>query len=105
MTNRPDVYTTIGQECGCCGHRHQSVQEAGQCLADFRRRGFSDRRVVAVDADGPWPPTRGHDLNDAELKATLREHRSDSPWPPTRGHDLNDAELKALYENTEATAR
>ena len=21
MTNRPDLYTTLGQECGCCARR------------------------------------------------------------------------------------
>ena len=34
MTKRPDVYTTLGQECGCCGHRHRTVREAGRCLKD-----------------------------------------------------------------------
>ena len=34
MTTEPNIYTTIGHECGCCGHRHRSVREAGQCLAD-----------------------------------------------------------------------
>ena len=68
MTTEPDVYTTIGHECGCCGHRHRSVREAGQCLAEHRRQQqYSDRRVVAVAADAPWPPTEGRDLNDAEL--------------------------------------
>ena len=69
MTKRPDVYTTIGQECGCCGHRHPTVRDARRCLADYRRREFSDRRVVAVAADAPWPPTVGRDLNDVELDA------------------------------------
>ena len=67
MTKRPDVYTTIGQECGSCGHRHGTVREAGRCLDDYRRREFSDRVVVAVAADAPWPPDAGRDLNDAEL--------------------------------------
>ena len=69
MTTPPDVYTTIGPECGCCGHRHATVQEAGRCLDDYRRREFSDRRVVAVAADAAWPPAEGRDLNDAELNA------------------------------------
>ena len=42
MTKRPDVYTTLGQECGCCGHRHPTVREAGRCLEDHRRREYSD---------------------------------------------------------------
>ncbi|MCY4074231.1 MAG: hypothetical protein OXH04_02230 [Acidobacteria bacterium] len=69
MTDRPDVYTTLGLECGCCGHRHATVEGAGRCLEAYRRRTFSDRRVVAVAADAPWPPAAGRDLNDAELAA------------------------------------
>ena len=68
MTKRPDVYTTLGQECGCCGHRHETVGEAGRCLKDYKRRGFSDRMVVAVAAGAPWPPAEGRYLNDAELE-------------------------------------
>ena len=69
MAKEQDVYTTIGLESGCCGHRHRRVREAGRCLARFRRQELSDRRVVAVAADAPWPPTEGRDLNDAELDA------------------------------------
>ena len=67
MEKEQNVYTTIGFESGCCGHRHRRVREAGRCLADHRRQERSDRRVVAVAADTPWPPTEGRDLNDAEL--------------------------------------
>ena len=67
MTTRPDVYTTLEHECGCCGHRHATVQQAGRCLEDYRRQGFSDRIVVAVAVDAAWPPTEGRYLNDAEL--------------------------------------
>ena len=67
------IYTTIGPESGCCGHRHRSVREAGRCLAEYRRRELSDRRVVAVAADGPWPPTEGRYLNDAELDALYED--------------------------------
>lgn len=67
MTKRPDIYTTLGQECGCCGHRHTTVREAGRCLEDYRRREYSDRIVVAIAADAPWPPSAGRYLNDAEL--------------------------------------
>ena len=69
MPNEQDIYTTIGSDSGCCGHRHRSVREAGRCLAEHRRRQLSDRRVVAVAADAPWPPTEGRDLNDRELDA------------------------------------
>ena len=68
MTKRPDVYTTLGQESGCCGHGHRTVREAGRCLEDYRRREYSDRIVVAVAADAPWPPAAGRYLNDAELE-------------------------------------
>ena len=68
MTKRPDVYTTIGHECGCCGHRHHTIREAGRCVEDYRRREYSDRVVVPVAADAPWPATKGGDLNDAELE-------------------------------------
>ena len=67
MTKRPDVYTTLGQECGCCGHRHTTVREARRYLENYRRREYSDRIVVAVAADAPWPPAEGRLLNDAEL--------------------------------------
>ena len=67
MTKRLDVYTTLGHECGCCGHRHETVREAGRCLEDYRRREYSDRIVVAVAADAPWPPVAGRYLDDAEL--------------------------------------
>ena len=67
MTKRADIYTTLGRECGCRGHRHQAVREAGRCLEDYRRREFSDRMVVAVAADAPWSPAEGRYLNDAEL--------------------------------------
>ena len=43
------------------------MREAGRCLEDYRRREFSDRIVVAVAADAPWPPAAGRYLNDAEL--------------------------------------
>lgn len=50
-----------------CGHRHRTIREAGRCLTDYRRREYSDRIVVAVAADAPWPPAAGRHLNDAEL--------------------------------------
>ena len=68
MTKRPDVHTTLGQECGCCGHWHETVREAGRCLKEYKRRGFSDRMVVAVAADAPWPPAEGRYLNDTGLE-------------------------------------
>ena len=84
MTTEPDVYTTIGHECGCCGHRHRSVWEAGQCLAEHhRQQQCSDRRVVAVAADAPWRPIESRDLNDAELHdfyADARPGGSDDHW-------------------------
>ena len=67
MTKRPDVYTTLAQECACCGHRHTTVREAGRCLEDYQRREYCDRIVVAVAPDAPWPPAEGRHLNDAEL--------------------------------------
>ena len=73
MAIAQDIYTTLGPESGCCGHRHRSVREAGRCLAKYRRRALSDRRVVAVAADAPWPPTEGRYLNDAELDALYEE--------------------------------
>ena len=69
VAKEQDVYTTIGLESGCCGHRHRSVREAGRCLAEYGHQELSDRRVVAVAADAPWPPTEGRDLNDGELHA------------------------------------
>ena len=73
MTKQPDVYTTLGQQCGCCGHRHRTVRQAGRCLEDYRRRGFSDHIVVAVAAGAAWPPTEGRYLNDAELDALYED--------------------------------
>ena len=60
MTKQPDASTTLGRETGCCGHR--TVREAGRCADDHHRRDFSDRRVVAIAADAPWPPAGGCDL-------------------------------------------
>ena len=73
MAIEQDEYTTIGPGSGCCGHRHRSVREAGRCLAEYRRQEYSDRRVVAVAADAPWPPIQGRDLNDAELEALYED--------------------------------
>ena len=42
------------QECGCCGHRHRTVREAGLCADDHHRLEY--RRVVAVAADAAWRP-------------------------------------------------
>ena len=33
MTTEPDVYTTIGHDCGCCGHRHRSCASPTQVVA------------------------------------------------------------------------
>ena len=73
MTTRPDVYTIIGKECGCCGHRHPTVQDAKRCLMDYQGREFSNRIVVAVAADAPWPPVKSRYLNDAELDALYED--------------------------------
>ena len=35
--------------------------------AGLQAAGFSDRMVVAVAADGPWPTAEGRYLNDAEI--------------------------------------
>lgn len=57
MTHRNDSprYTTSGSVRGGCGHRHRSLRTAEACLAADRRdceraRGYSDRRVVALEA-------------------------------------------------------
>lgn len=44
------------------------TRPSGRCLKDYRRRGFSDRIVVAVAADAAWPPTAGRYLNDADWR-------------------------------------
>ena len=36
-------------------------------------RAFFDRRVVAVAADAPWPPTEGRDLDEAELETVYAD--------------------------------
>ena len=63
------MYTTLGRECGCSGHRHPTVQQAGRRLEDYRPREFSDRIVVGVAADAAWSPSEGPYLNHAELEA------------------------------------
>ena len=63
MTKRPDVYTTLGPECGCCGHRHATVEAAA---AAWRPTAAGRSRTAAwspVVADAPWPPAAGRDLN------------------------------------------
>ena len=37
MTKRPDIYTTLGQECGCCGHRQPTVRDTRRCLVSGSR--------------------------------------------------------------------
>ena len=87
MTMRQDVYTTIGQECGCCGHRRPAVRDAKRCLSDYHRREFSDRRVVAVAGDAPWPPAEGRDLSGAELEALYRDAGCCGATLTSRGPD------------------
>ena len=48
------TYTTSGKVRGCCGHQHQTVELAVECLlADQEgcamQSGYSDRRVFAVE--------------------------------------------------------
>ena len=40
---------------------------------DHQRREFSDRIVVAVAADVPWPPVESRYLHDAELDALYQD--------------------------------
>lgn len=74
MTTQPDVYSTIGPECGCCGHRHATVQEAG---------GASTTTGGVSSPTAAWSPSRPTprgprpqvgNLNDAELNALYRVH-------------------------------
>ena len=44
------------------------MREAGRCLEDYRRREYSDRIVVAVAADAPWPPAEGRYLSNVEFE-------------------------------------
>ena len=53
--------------------------DAKRCLMDCQRREFSDRIVVAVAADAPWPLVESRYLNAAELD-TLYEHAGGDGW-------------------------
>lgn len=50
-------YTTYGDVRGGCNHRHRTRNRAEECLWRDQnicasQRGYSDRSVVAIDADG-----------------------------------------------------
>ena len=67
LARRVDHQRGFHEESG--GGRAGGVrQEAIRCADEHHRREFSDRVVVAVAADVPWPPAKGRDLNDAELE-------------------------------------
>lgn len=51
------IYTTYGSVRGCCGHNHDSLNDAESCLESDRKwcgsqGGYSDREVVLVGEDG-----------------------------------------------------
>lgn len=77
MAKEPYVSTTIGRECGCCGHRHRSVPQAGRCLAEHRQQNSP------IGAWSLWQPTRR---------------------AAAEGRDLNHEGLDALYANAYARA-
>lgn len=57
MTTTQVIFTTYGPVRGCCGHKHESRQEADRCLQNDQegcrsQRGYSDRSVVLVGSDG-----------------------------------------------------
>ena len=64
------TYTTRGSVRGCCGHKHKTIGAAVRCLRDDQagcksQRGYSDRTIRAIDADGS-------ERDSTEL--TLAEH-------------------------------
>ena len=69
------IYNTLGEDRGCCGHRHLTPQRTLACGNRFRddqqhHGDYSDRRVVAVDADAPsadGAPRSWRWLNNGEL--------------------------------------
>lgn len=59
MHNDDRIFSTWGPVRGSCGHQHQSLSAAADCLARDQRacqrqRGYSDRSVVAAVV-GPDP--------------------------------------------------
>ena len=49
-------YTTYGSVCGGCSHKHRTIETAERCADRHQRelnsvRGYSDRRVLPIDAD------------------------------------------------------
>lgn len=74
-------YTTIGDVCGACEHRHRSAAAADACALRHHRairRGnvgsaYSDRRVVAVD-DG-----RVRELDEHERDQVAAASEA-TPW-------------------------
>ena len=83
------IYTTLGEDRGCCGHRHPTPQDALACGDRFRdeqqhRGDYSDRSVVAVEAHAPWAygaPKTWRRLNNTEL-AEMYGVRSEAPASP-----------------------
>ena len=68
------TYTTTGSVRGSCGHKHRSIGAAVRCLlADqsgcTASRGYSDRTVRVIDADGERTLTR-EEHDEHEFYAT-----------------------------------
>jgi hypothetical protein len=54
MTHSNVTYTTSGDVCGDCGHRHRTMSGAVRCLRDDQRGchsqgGYSDRSIYYAD--------------------------------------------------------
>lgn len=54
-------YTTYGNVCGPCGHKHATLAAAEQCrrlhsaaVSRYSANSYSDRNVVRVDARGEY---------------------------------------------------
>ncbi len=80
------IYSTLGQDRGCCGHRNLTPREACASVDRFRaeqqhRDDYSDG-AVAVELDAQWKdgkPARWRHLNEDELTADV------TPAPPPNG--------------------
>jgi len=81
-------YTTVGSVRGCCGHCHQSLFRAYECLekdgnqaAKAGQGCYSDRRVVGLLSPLPKEKGKGwniHLVDYRELEDEERERLSDA---------------------------
>lgn len=96
MTDRRDVNTTLGLECGCCGHRHAIVEGAGAA-----------RNLVARAIYEEIPGSRrlrSGQLRRARRRAVRRTTRLDLRVVATTNRFLDEAVSAGRFRRASSTA-